>query len=193
MSAVLGLKLSAECSSAPSELDASFRVVYRDHFQLVWRGLKRLGVTEASLEDAVQDVFLIVYRRWHDFEGRSQLKTWIYGIAVRIAKDYRRAEARRSRRVQRLAELTAAEPDSTAPADQAERREANRLCYRALGSLGDEERAVFVLVELEELSVREVATALQLHVRTCQRRLKSARRTFERAVTRELAARRPVP
>jgi RNA polymerase sigma-70 factor, ECF subfamily len=191
VSAVLGLKLSTDCPSAASELDASFRVVYRDHFQLVWRGLKRLGVTEAALEDAVQDVFLVVYRRWHDFEGRSQLRTWIYGIAVRVAKDYRRAEARRSRRVQRLAELAAAEPDSAAPADQAELREANRLCYRALGALGDEERAVFVLVELSELSVQETATALQLHVRTCQRRLKNARRAFERAVTRELAARRP--
>lgn len=196
MSAVLGLKLAAEADSAAraAELDDTFRCAYVEHFQLVWRGLRRLGVPDNLLEDAVQDVFLVVHRRWQDFQGRSQLRTWVYGITIKVARDYRRAEARHSRRVERLRELGQAEPESAPPSDAAERNEAHRLLYRALAALKDEHRALIVLVELEELSVRDAALALQLHVRTCQRRLKQARKAFEAAMAKELeAARRTDP
>lgn len=150
---------------------------------MVWRGLRRLGVPERSLEDAAQDVFLIVHRRAHDFAGRSSIKTWLYGIAVRVAKDYRRAERRHARRVERLAAHVAQEPENThTPADEAERREANRLLYAALAAMKEELRDVLVLVELEQLPVREAATALGLRVRTCQRRLRAAHEAFEAAL-----------
>lgn len=184
MTAVLGLRLSAKTEPlpAPLEIADSFRRAYAEHFPLVWRGLRRLGVPESVIEDAVQDVFLVVHRRWAEFEGRSQLRTWIFGIAVRVAKDYRRAETRRSKRVQRLTELWEAEPRVALPSDEAERREAHRVLQRALAKLSDEERAVFVLAELEELGLREVCEALGLQPRTCQRRLRKARRIFEQAV-----------
>jgi len=184
VSAAIGWKLTSEAAppSLPEEFTDSFQRVYTDHFALVFRGLRRLGVTPSSVEDAVQDVFLVVHRRLHDFEGKSELRTWVYGIVVRVAKDYRRAEARRSRRVQRYAELNVAEANLL-PSERAERREAHRLLHRALADLGDEERALFVLVELEELSVREAASALNLEVRTCQRRLKSAREKFEARIS----------
>lgn len=184
MTAVLGLRLSAKTEPlpAPLEIAESFRRAYAEHFPLVWRGLRRLGVPESVIEDAVQDVFLVVHRRWAEFEGRSQLRTWIFGIAVRVAKDYRRAETRRNKRVQRLTELWEAEPRVALPSDEAERREAHRVLQRALAKLSDEERAVFVLAELEELGLREVCEALGLQPRTCQRRLRKARRIFEQAV-----------
>lgn len=184
MTAVLRLRLSAKAESLPAPLEVadSFRGAYAEHFQLVWRGLRRLGVPESVLEDAVQDVFLVVHRRWADFEGRSQLRTWIFGIAVRVAKDYRRAETRRNKRVQRLTELCQAEPRVALPSDEAERREAHRVLHGALAKLSDEERAVFVLAELEELGLREVCEALGLQPRTCQRRLRRARQIFEQAV-----------
>ena len=189
MSAALGLKLASDAQqpSLTHEISDSFRRAYADHFALVFRGLKRLGVCDSALEDAIQDVFLVVHRRWADFEARSELKTWVYGIVVRVAKDYRRSEARRSRRVRRFAELSASEPDGELPSDHAERREAHRLLYQALAELGDEERALIVLVELEELSLREAASALNLQLRTCQRRLKRARQIFEARVS-ELAS-----
>jgi RNA polymerase sigma-70 factor (ECF subfamily) len=173
-----------------AELSEGFGRVYAEHFALVFRGLRRLGVSEAALEDAVQDVFLVVHRKWSAFEGRCALRTWVYGIAVKVAKDYRRAEARHSRRVQRFAELSQCEPASVSPSDRLERREANRLLHTALGALHQEERAVFVLVELEELSMREAAQAMRLNLRTCQRRLKSARQAFEASIEQLSANRR---
>jgi RNA polymerase sigma-70 factor (ECF subfamily) len=156
--------------------------IYAEYVSLAWRGLRRLGVPESMIEDAVQDVFLVVHRRHAGFEGRSSLKTWIYGIVVRVAKDYRRAEARRVSRAERLAEALAADPERAAaptPADEAERREANRLLHAALDALDGEHRESLVLVELEELPVREAAAALGISVRACQRRLQAARRRFD--------------
>ncbi len=185
MSAALGIPVSdrSDDESAEPRLEAGLSALYREHFAMVWRGLRRLGVPEASLEDATQDVFLIVHRRAGDFAGRSSIKTWIYGIAVRVAKDYRRAERRHSRRVEQLAARLAYEPESAhSPADEAEHREANRLLHAALATMAEELRDVLVLVELEQLPVREAATALGLRVRTCQRRLRAAHEAFEVAL-----------
>jgi RNA polymerase sigma-70 factor, ECF subfamily len=185
VSAALGIPVSdnAASESAAPELEASLAALYREQFATVWRGLRRLGVPERSLEDAAQDVFLIVHRRAGDFAGRSSIKTWIYGIAVRVAKDYRRAEKRHSRRVEHLATHLALEHESIhTPADEAERREANRLLHAALGAMNEELRDVLVLVDLEQLPLREAATALGLRVRTCQRRLRAAHEAFEAAL-----------
>jgi RNA polymerase sigma-70 factor (ECF subfamily) len=185
VSAALELKLADETSNAPppAELDVGFREVYAAHFGLVYRGLRRLGVPPALVEDAVQDVFLVVHRRWADFEGRSSVGTWVYGIVVRVAKDYRRAEARHAARVERCAQLVALEPDAeSSPADAAERREANRILHAVLAELTEEHREVLVLAELEQLAVRQVATVLGIRERTCQRRLRAARSAFEAAV-----------
>ena len=73
---------------------ASFESVYEAHFDFVWRSLRRLGVPAPSLEDAVQDLFIVVCRRLPEFEGRSSLKTWLFSIAIRIAKEHARRRAR---------------------------------------------------------------------------------------------------
>lgn len=161
-------------------LSASFRTVYRDHFEMVWRALLRLGVPADHVEDAVQDVFLVVHRRDADFAGRSTLRTWIYGISVRVAKDHRRTQARHRQRLLGFKrELKALAEPPSAPGRDAEQREAARLTQRVLNEMDEEERDVLVLVELEDLSIAEAAAALDLHVRTCQRRLRAARDHFE--------------
>src|SRR5580704_9404019 len=68
----------------------SFKEVYDEHFRFVWRSLRRLGVPESDVADAVQDVFLVVHRRLCEFEGRSKVSTWLYGICYRVARDRRR-------------------------------------------------------------------------------------------------------
>jgi RNA polymerase sigma-70 factor (ECF subfamily) len=178
--------VSAPESPARLELAPGLRELYATHFALVWRSLRRLGVKGASLEDAVQDVFLIVHRRWPDFDAeRSAPTTWIYGITLRVAKDYRRAAARHGRRVERLAAVEGSSPEQCAsPAEAIEKREANQLVHTLLGGLEDEDREVLVLVELEQLSVREAATVLGIRIRTCQRRLQRARAAFDAALTR---------
>src|SRR5687767_10181926 len=71
-----------------------FERVYAEHFRGIWRTLRRLGVTDAQLDDAAQDVFVVVHRRLAAFDGRS-LRGWLFAIAVRVASDYRRGVRRR--------------------------------------------------------------------------------------------------
>jgi RNA polymerase sigma-70 factor (ECF subfamily) len=147
---------------------------------MVWRALLRLGVPEGSVEDAVQDVFLVVHRKEAAYAGRSSLRTWIYGITLKVAKAHRRTEARHRRRLLSLMRQLKAVPEpSPSPALHAEQREAARLTQQVLSEMSEDERDVLVLVELEELSIVDAAEALELHVRTCQRRLRAARSQFE--------------
>jgi DNA-directed RNA polymerase specialized sigma24 family protein len=69
---------------------STFDAVYATYFDFVWTSLRRLGVAESSLDDAVQDAFLVVHRQFGGFDGRSRLKTWLFGIALRVARDHRR-------------------------------------------------------------------------------------------------------
>ena len=64
--------------------------IYEAYFGFVWRNLRRLGVPEAATDDAAQDVFLVVFRRYHEFEGRSSVRTWLFGILLRVARDHRK-------------------------------------------------------------------------------------------------------
>ena len=159
-----------------------FEAVYQDCFDFVWRSLLRLGVPERSVDDAAHDVFLVVHRRLSDFEGRSSVRTWLFGIAWRVANQYRARERRHAG--------TGAEdadpPDSERrrPEAQLARREAAELVQRLLERLVPERRAVLVAVEIEELSVPEVAEALLIPLNTAYSRLRLARRDFERALRR---------
>jgi RNA polymerase sigma-70 factor (ECF subfamily) len=172
-------------------LETEVQSLYERHFTLVWRSLRRLGVLQSQVEDAVQDVFLVAHRKLHEYEARSAPSTWLYGIALRVAKDYRRAEARRQRRIARLTREQESEPAvSEGPADALALKEANRLLHELLDLLPPDERELLVLVDLEGLSVGEVAPLAGLRLRTCQRRLKSARMTFEDALARHSVAAR---
>ena len=73
-------------AAAPSPTSAA---VYEAHFRYVWRCLRSLGVHDAHLDDALQDVFVVVQRRLAEFDGSAQLRTWLYAIALRIARKYR--------------------------------------------------------------------------------------------------------
>jgi RNA polymerase sigma-70 factor (ECF subfamily) len=154
--------------------------VYDRHVAMVWRTLRALGVDEAALDDAVQDVFIVVHRRLADFEGRSALSTWIYGIARRVASQYRRR-----RRVDgdptRLAREVEPGPS---PRDAAERRQAARLVMELLAELDPEKREVFVLMELEQLAAPVVAELVGVPVNTVYSRLRLARQRFEAALAR---------
>ena len=178
-----------EVTVQPERAISGLRVeeLYAEHVGMVWSGLRRLGVPEASIEDAVQDVFLVAHRRLADFQGRSSVKTWLYGIVLRVAKDYRRAQARHARRVERLAEtLSISTLSAQTPAKEAERREANQALHAILAELDQDHREVLVLVEIEEFSMQDAAAVLSLHVRTCQRRLRAARAAFEKKLARFL-------
>jgi RNA polymerase sigma-70 factor, ECF subfamily len=162
----------------------SLREIHDAHAAYVWRALRYLGVREADLPDAAQEVFLVVHRRLAEFEGRSALRTWLHGIALRVASEQRRRL--RSRPEQSLPEL----PERSASDDP--ERAAARLERRArllavLEALPDAQREVFVLYEVEGLEMKSVAEAIGCPLQTAYTRLHAARASVRAAFDRESA------
>ncbi|MFO0725200.1 MAG: sigma-70 family RNA polymerase sigma factor [Myxococcota bacterium] len=149
-----------------------FRTVFKDHAAFVWRALLGLGVPRSDAEDVMQDVFMVVHKKLGGFEGRSTLRTWIYGICVRTASDWRRRAVRR--------EEPRAEPLGEAQAPSLEERVIDRQqlarLHAALDALDPEKRAVFVLFEIEGLAMKEVADAVGCPLQTAYARLYAARK-----------------
>ena len=171
--------------AAPAAPQAhEFEVVYEQHFDFVWRSLRRLGVRDALLDDAAQDVFVVVHKRLGEFEGRSSLKTWLFGVALRVARNYRRTAQRRD--AESLPE-NVVDTHSPGPHEVTAQAEAVRTLHALLDALSDERRAVFVMMELEQMSAPEVADALGVNLNTVYSRLRKARSEFETALARHRA------
>lgn len=162
----------------------AFEEVYDEHFAFVWRSARRLGVSEAALDDAVQDVFVVVHRKLPDFEGRSTLRTWLFSITRRVARDFRRRAERKDRGKVPAEGLVAA---GDGPRAEAERNQAREVLQSILAELGEDKREVFVLAELEQMTAPEIAEATDSNVNTVYSRLRAARRLFEAAVVRHHA------
>lgn len=162
---------------------AAFTALYAEHFQFVWRCLRGLGVSAPQLEDAAQDVFVVVHQRLHTFEGHAALRSWIFGIVRRIAYRYRRSAVRKPSRAS-----PDEEPPTSAPGpdERAQDLQAATFVDEFASALDDRKREVFVLGVLEGLPVPEVAEALRIPLNTAYTRLRRARAEFRQA----LAARR---
>jgi RNA polymerase sigma-70 factor (ECF subfamily) len=168
-----------------------FDEVYDTHVDFVWRNARRLGVDDAAIDDVVQSVFLVVFRRLDDFEGRSSLKTWIYEVLVRVVREHRRTLRRKSPpRVQggdAVDPATLMAPAEERPDRLADRSAAARIVRELLDELDDDKREVFALAELEGLTLREIAEVLREPPGTIASRLRAARVEFERAANRRRA------
>jgi RNA polymerase sigma-70 factor (ECF subfamily) len=166
---------------------ASFEAVYREHFRFVWRCVRRLGIEGASVDDVVQETFLVVHRRLDDFEGRSSTKTWLYGIVRRVVSDHRRS----LRRKPAHGEGTEGEVDGVhdasarGPESSLEHSEQVQVVRRLIAELDEDKREVFILTELEGMTMAEIAEALDVNPNTVSSRLRAARHQFEEAVERE--------
>jgi len=174
-----------QTAAHPSKLDAG--ALYADYFGFVWRNLLRLGVPADSLEDAAQEVFLVVHRRGESFDERRSVQSWLIGIMIRVARNRRRALRRGWFRLTALRGdevLHALPSDAAGPAELVAKREAARLLSRALDALDDNKRAIFVLVDIEQLTVPEAADALGVNLNTAYARLRAARVEFPRALKR---------
>jgi len=154
--------------------------IYRQHFQFVWRSLRRLGVPEPDLQDAVHDVFLVVQKKIDGFEGRSSITTWLYGICLRTASDLRRSSRRKREVFGDSADLVA--PDDTG--SSSEQREALELLDELLEEMPLEQRAVFTCFELDGMSGEQIAELLEVPLGTVWSRLRLARERFRESVSR---------
>jgi len=157
-----------ETSSEPS-----FPAIFEEYAPFVMRVMRHLGVPAKDLPDQCQEVFVAVFRGLPDFAGRSALRTWIYGICRHVASNHRRrAHVRRERTVSEP-------PEQASPAVQDEALEERRghaALRLLLDTLDPDNREVFVLFELEELSMKEVAEVCGCPLQTAYSRLHAARR-----------------
>lgn len=153
-----------------------FDEVYAQHVGFVWRVLRSLGVPPAQLEDAAQDVFVVVHRRLGEFEGRAAITTWLFAITRKIAANHRK---RRPPPVVPAESIAHADPFR----DTA-RAEAAAQVAAILDRMDEDKRIVFALVELEHVSVAEVARMLGINANTAASRLRLARGEFAAAVNR---------
>ena len=163
-----------------------FRAFYETHLRFVWRALLRTGVAEHELPDAVQDVFVVVHRKLPEFEGRSKVTTWLFSICIRVASDRRKLAHGRfevlTDHITGPAFGRESAPDD--PLALADKRRARATLDCILERMPEEQRIVFSLFELEEMTGDEIADLLDVPVGTVRSRLRLARAMFEQAVAR---------
>ena len=162
--------------------DVRLRACVESHLKCVWRMLRRHGVCEADADDAAQRVFLVLSRKLGDVEVGHELP-FLLRTAVFVASETRRSQRRRR-------ESSDAPPDIAAPAWQApdaalEQREALEAIDAVLERMDESLRAVFVLHEIEELTMAQIAETLQVPPGTVASRLRRARTEFEALCERE--------
>lgn len=158
----------------------SFRAIYREQFPYVWGVLRRVGTPPEDIEDLAQEVFLVAHRRLDAFQGRSSVRTWLYGIALRVFWNDRRRRAKRPQPTEHADRQPDASEDD--PEDYVARRQANKLLYKLLDKLDHDKRTVFVLAELEGMTIPAIARITRAPTRTVYSRLRAARHRFSDAL-----------
>lgn len=153
----------------------AFHRFYREHFGLVWSMVRRFGVPPAQHEDAVQEVWLVAYRRLHTLEPDASTKAWLSSITRRIASRLRRTEHRRRRKIAAI-ELTTHRPGGGSVDSQ----DARRLLDALFERLDDDQRTALVLAQVHGLTGPEIARSLGIPLNTAYSRLRLARRKVER-------------
>jgi RNA polymerase sigma-70 factor (ECF subfamily) len=174
-----GGDVSGRDSSEPPP-PPEFAALFREHLAYVLQALRRLGVRERDLEDVTHDVFLAVYRKLEQYDTRRPLRPWLFGFAFRFASDYRELARHR---LEIVAETQATDERPSA-LDRALQNEALEVARQALASLELGRRAVFILHELDDCAMPEVATALGIPLNTAYSRLRLARADVAATVRR---------
>ena len=174
---------SAETASQVPVLD--FDTVYETHVDFAWRAARRMGLGAADAEDVVQEAFVVVHRRLAEFEGRADIKTWVFKILLHQVRHHFRTHLRRP------GDRAADDPGSVQelvteqdPASALERSEAVDVLDRLLGQLDEERRVILVLAEIEQLTLAQIAEVTGVNPNTVASRLRVARQEFEKSLLR---------
>jgi RNA polymerase sigma-70 factor (ECF subfamily) len=151
----------------------------RTHFAFVWRTLRRFGVPESDAQDAAQRVFVIATERLDRIQQKKE-RAFLFGTAVRVADKVRRSHARKPT-------VSDSDPDGEPSpwpsADELlDQRRARAVLDSILDEMTDDLRAVFVLYEIEQMTVNDISNVLEIPLGTAASRLRRAREVFrERA------------
>jgi RNA polymerase sigma-70 factor (ECF subfamily) len=158
-----------------------FALVYDDYFGFVWRNVLNRGIPHASVDDVVQEVFIVVHRKLPEFEGRSSLKTWLAGIARRVVSDHVRKRGNAPVGDPLDVDVASALAD---PAEALDNKVAARLVDGLLALMTEDQREVFMMHELEEMTGREIAETTGTNENTVHTRLRAARKIFQEGLSR---------
>jgi RNA polymerase sigma-70 factor, ECF subfamily len=171
---------------------ASFRQLVDEHHRFIWRLLARLGVGESDVDDATQQVFMVLVQRTDIHIIAGSERAFLFGIALNVAKTHKRAKSRRRESLAPPPELV--DPDAS-PEVLTEQHRARRLLDEILESMPMDLRVPFVLFELDDVSTTEIASLLGVPAGTVASKLRRAREWFDRRVqqlqARTLRGRKP--
>jgi RNA polymerase sigma-70 factor (ECF subfamily) len=165
-----------------------FESIYSQYFDFVWSSARRLGIGPAAMDDVVQEIFIVIHAKIDTLRQPESLRSWIYGIVRRTVSDHHRSQRVRTGSAASLAVHTELEqPLPPTPLDLSEQNDQVKLLWSLLEKLDENKREVFVLAELEEMPVPEIAEALAIPLNTAYSRLRAARIAFEEALARRNA------
>jgi RNA polymerase sigma-70 factor, ECF subfamily len=174
----------AQGSAAPGEAlrlpKSALRHLVQEHYDFIWRLLARLNVSSPEVDDAAQQVFMVLVSRVGLTIKVGSERAFLYGVALRVAKEFRRKSQ---------SQLNHITPDPEVLIDRsldveavAERSQARRQLDRILGQMPDNLKEAFILFELEDMSVPQIAELLSIPTGTVASRLRRARALFQKAV-----------
>jgi RNA polymerase sigma-70 factor (ECF subfamily) len=158
--------------------------LYRLYFDFVWRCARAFGSTPEEVDDVVQDVFMVVQRRFDDLRDEALTRSWVYGITRRVVQTHRRRRPKKDS--QSPIEVDALTSPDQSPLAAAEQGARLRSLSAVLDGLDEPKREVFVLSEILEMSGREIAETLGIPMNTVYSRLRVAREEFDRAAQRHV-------
>lgn len=182
----------APASDRDRAANERLRAIILEHYDFVWRSVRRLGVLPPETDDATQQTFIVLSRKLDRVEEGKE-RQFLFGIAVRVASSARRARAK----LREVPEVPG-EDDPHAPfvlptvEARLDRAVARAALDEILAGMSDERRAVFVLAVFEEQSLADIATTLQIPITTVASRLKGAREALESGIARIRARRQGV-
>ncbi len=172
-----------QTEATPTEPALDLAILYRRERAFVRSVLASLGVATAALDDAIQDVFVVVFRRLRDYDQRrGTMRAWLFGIAMRVA-------AKQRRRARPIHTLVALDIDDAAlgdPERYVARLGAAAIADRLISAVPAEQWVPFVMAEVEGMTAPEIADALGLRIATVYTRIHRARRRLERERARVL-------
>lgn len=162
-----------------------FRACFREHLEYVVKSLRRLGVRDGDCEDVAHELFLVVYRRFDEIDWSRSLRPYLFGYARRFASSYRQ-----SARIRYEAGSSGPEATELRPSAEQEllAHDDQYLVHHALDHLSEERREVFIMHELDERTMNDIALELEVPLSTVVSRLRGARADFAAHVRRLRAA-----
>jgi RNA polymerase sigma factor (sigma-70 family) len=181
MSKPMGLPMRATVVAGPATTPSSFAEAYRDYAQRVARWAHNLGGFDTDVEDVVQEVFLVVSRKLPSYTASGSFSSWLFEITRRVVANHRRRQGRHFCGRGNAETLESLPAQGLDPAAELERRLMVALFYRALDQLPEKYRTVFVLYEIEDLSVQAISELCRLKLSTVKVQLARSRARFIRA------------